>query len=157
MSDWHIYRQGKDCAQEGRVAELPAPTTQLPRAKPLPKPREPTKWEQFAQRKGIIKHKRSKDVWDDEAGEYKRRFGYKRAGDESEVPIIEAHASDQARLTTFQKLIHVSIARIVGVKEFMGAKLQEALLAANSLGMSLTNAHLRGTRQKRFPHMTAPL
>ncbi len=81
--------------QEGRVAELPEPTTQLPRAKPLPKPRAPTKWEIFAQRKGITKHKRSKDVWDEEAGEYKRRFGYKRAGDESEVPIIEASASDQ--------------------------------------------------------------
>ncbi len=77
------------------MAELPEPTTQLPRGKPLPKPRAPTKWEIFAQRKGITKHKRSKDVWDEEAGEYKRRFGYKRAGDESEVPIIEASASDQ--------------------------------------------------------------
>lgn len=77
------------------MAELPEPTTQLPRAKPLPKPRAPTKWEVFAQRKGITKHKRSKDVWDEEAGEYKRRFGYKRAGDESEVPIIEASAGDQ--------------------------------------------------------------
>ena len=87
--------------QEGRVAELPEPTTQLPRAKPLPKPRAPTKWEVFAQRKGITKHKRSKDVWDEEAGEYKRRFGYKRAGDESEVPIIEASASDQVGVSAF--------------------------------------------------------
>lgn len=79
------------------MADLPDPITALPRAKPLPKPREPTKWELFAQRKGITKRKRSKEVWDEEAGEYKRRFGYKRAGDESEVPIIEAHASDQAR------------------------------------------------------------
>ncbi len=79
------------------MADLPDPITALPRAKPLPKPREPTKWELFAQRKGITKRKRSKEVWDEEAGEYKRRFGYKRAGDESEVPIIEAHAIDQAR------------------------------------------------------------
>lgn len=79
------------------MAELPEPKTQLPRAKPLPKPRDPTKWEAFAQRKGIVKHKRSKEVWDEEAGEYKRRFGYQRAGDESEVPIIEAAAGDQAR------------------------------------------------------------
>ena len=84
------------------MAELPEPTTQLPRGKPLPKPRAPTKWEIFAQRKGITKHKRSKDVWDEEAGEYKRRFGYKRAGDESEVPIIEASASDQVGIETVQ-------------------------------------------------------
>lgn len=81
--------------QVGRIAHLPAPKTPLPRAKPLPKPRAQTKWEQFAQRKGIVKKKRSKEVWDEEAGEYRRRFGYKRAGDESEVPIIEATADDK--------------------------------------------------------------
>ncbi len=79
------------------MAHLPEPTTALPRAKPLPKPRAPTKWEQFAQRKGIVKKKRSKELWDEEAGEYRRRFGYKRAGDESEVPIIEATADDKVR------------------------------------------------------------
>jgi regulator of ribosome biosynthesis len=83
--------------QEGRIAHLPEPTTALPRAKPLPRPRAPTKWEQFAQRKGIVKKKRSKEVWDEESGEYRRRFGYKRAGDESEVPIIEASADDKVR------------------------------------------------------------
>ncbi len=83
--------------QEGRIAHLPAPTTPLPRAKPLPQPRAPTKWEAFAQRKGIVKKKRSKEVWDEDTGEYRRRFGYKRAGDESQVPIIEASADDKVR------------------------------------------------------------
>lgn len=46
----------------GRIAQLPPPSTPLPRAKPLPKPREPTKWEAFAQRKGIVKRKRGKEV-----------------------------------------------------------------------------------------------
>ena len=55
----------------------------------------------FAQRKGITKRKRGKEVWDEEAGDYKRRFGYKRAGDESEMPIIEAAASDQASSCIF--------------------------------------------------------
>lgn len=36
-------------------------------------------------------------VFDEEAGEYRRRHGYKRAGDEAEVPIIEASASDAVR------------------------------------------------------------
>ena len=80
--------------QVGRIAQLPKPTTPLPRAKPVPQPRQPTKWEAFAQRKGIVKRKRGREVFDEDAGEYRRRHGYKRAGDESEVPIIEASASD---------------------------------------------------------------
>jgi regulator of ribosome biosynthesis len=81
----------------GRIAHLPKPTTPLPRAKPLPAPREPTKWEAFAQRKGIVKRKRGREVFDEEAGEYRRRHGYKRAGDEADVPIIEASTSDAVR------------------------------------------------------------
>ena len=88
--DWRV-------CQVGRVAQLPKPTTPLPRAKPVPQPRQPTKWEAFAQRKGIVKRKRGREVFDEEAGEYRRRHGYKRAGDESEVPIIEASASDAVR------------------------------------------------------------
>ena len=37
----------------GRLVKLPSPLIQLPREKPLPKPRPPTKWEIFAQRKGL--------------------------------------------------------------------------------------------------------
>ena len=79
----------------GRMALLPAPTTVLPRAKPLPKPRAPTKWEVFAQRKGIQKRKRSKEVWDEGAGELKRRHGYQRANDPEAVPILDAKATDK--------------------------------------------------------------
>ena len=42
-------------AAVGRIASLPPPTTVLPREKPVPKPRPPTKWEVFAQKKGIVK------------------------------------------------------------------------------------------------------
>ncbi|CAK0734961.1 hypothetical protein CVIRNUC_000508 [Coccomyxa viridis] len=99
-----LFQLPSEAIPEGRIAQLPEPTTQLPRAKPLPKPREPTKWEVFAQRKGITKRKRGKEVWDEEAGDYKRRFGYKRAGDESELPIIEAAASDQVGEDPFAAL-----------------------------------------------------
>ena len=79
------------------MAHLPKPSAPLPRAKPLPKPREPTKWEAFAQRKGIVKRKRGREVFDEEAGEYRRRHVYKRSGDEADVPIIEASTSDAVR------------------------------------------------------------
>ncbi len=79
----------------GRVVELPPPLTVLPREKPLPKPRPPTRWEEYAKTKGIVKRKRSARVWDEDAGEWRGRHGYKRAGDPNEVPVIEAKAWEQ--------------------------------------------------------------
>jgi regulator of ribosome biosynthesis len=79
----------------GRIAELPAPTTALPREKPLPKPRPPTKWEIFAQRKGIQKRKRSTLEFDETNQEWRRRYGYKRVDDENDVPIIDAGRGEE--------------------------------------------------------------
>jgi len=47
------------------VTKLPAPTFLLPREKPAPKPRPPTKWEAYAKEKGLTKRKKAKLVWDD--------------------------------------------------------------------------------------------
>lgn len=47
------------------VIRLPEPTTQLPREKPLPQAKPLTRWEKFANDKGIVKKKRSKMVWDE--------------------------------------------------------------------------------------------
>jgi hypothetical protein len=79
----------------GRLAQLPAPATPLPREKPVPKVKALTKWQQFAQKKGIVKRKRSKLAWDEDAGEWKRRHGYKKANDDEAVPIIEARPGDE--------------------------------------------------------------
>merc|ERR1712010_268390 len=49
----------------GVVVELPKPQTVLPREKPVPKPKPLTRWQKFAQEKGITKQKRSKMVWDE--------------------------------------------------------------------------------------------
>ncbi|KAI0774522.1 RRS1-domain-containing protein [Fomes fomentarius] len=67
------------------VSQLPPPTTQLPRAKPLPKPKPPTKWEQFAKAKGIQKKRRDKKVWDEEKQEWVDRWGWKGANKDKEV------------------------------------------------------------------------
>ncbi|CAI9778975.1 unnamed protein product [Fraxinus pennsylvanica] len=50
--------------RDGPMVKLPAPTTRLPREKPLPKPRPPTKWELFAEKKGIKKRKQDKLAFD---------------------------------------------------------------------------------------------
>ncbi|CDO73793.1 hypothetical protein BN946_scf185015.g122 [Trametes cinnabarina] len=64
---------------DGPLAQLPAPTTQLPRAKPLPKPKPMTKWEKFAKAKGIQKKRRDKKIWDEEKQEWVDRWGWKGA------------------------------------------------------------------------------
>ena len=85
-----MFNLPSEPADVGRLAQLPTPTTLLPREKPIPKPRPPTKWELFAQKKGITKQKRSKVEFDEATGEWRRRYGYKKANDEAAVPIIEA-------------------------------------------------------------------
>ena len=70
---------------DGPLAHLPPPTTQLPRAKPLPKPKPPTKWEQFAKAKGIQKTRKDKKVWDEEKQEWVNRWGWKGANKDKEV------------------------------------------------------------------------
>ena len=93
-----LFALPSEAVDVSRVAQLPAPTTALPRAKPVPKPREPTKWEKFAQQKGITKHKRSREVWDEETKELKRRHGFNSIKDDRPA-IIEAKASDQVGLS----------------------------------------------------------
>lgn len=74
---------------DGLVMALPPTTQQLPRWKPLPKPKQPTKWELFARKKGIGKYggsgkggaaleeRRKNMVYDEEKGEWVKRWGYK--------------------------------------------------------------------------------
>ncbi|KAF9297042.1 Rhodanese- sulfurtransferase [Mortierella antarctica] len=66
----------------GVMAMLPAPTTLLPREKPLPKPKPETRWEKFAKAKGIVNRKKERMVFDDASGEYKPRWGYKAINDD---------------------------------------------------------------------------
>ena len=107
-----LFALPSEPAPVGRVAALPPPTTVLPREKPLPKPRPPTKWEVFAQRKGIVKHKRSKTVLDEGSQEFKRRYGYQKANDESAIPIIEAGRDDVLGEDPFTKAKEEKRARV---------------------------------------------
>lgn len=80
----------------GRGVTLPPPTSKLPRAKPIPQPRLPTNWEQFAQKKGIQKRKRSSLAFDEGQQTWKRRYGYDRANPgETANPIMPAKPSDK--------------------------------------------------------------
>ncbi|KXJ96031.1 ribosome biogenesis regulatory protein-domain-containing protein [Microdochium bolleyi] len=68
-------------APTGVLLSLPAATTPMPREKPLPPPKEPTKWELFAARKGIKPKTREQrrmrnQVFNEQTGEYERTWGF---------------------------------------------------------------------------------
>jgi hypothetical protein len=60
-----IWELPTERVEEAIVAKLPAQTFVLPREKPLPKPKPLTKWQKYAQEKGITKTKKSKLTWDE--------------------------------------------------------------------------------------------
>lgn len=88
---------------DGPIIKLPPPTTRLPRQQHLPKPRPPTKWEQFAQKKGIKNRKKDKIAYDEKSGTWKRTYGYDRANDANDVPIIVAKPTDEPGTDPFEK------------------------------------------------------
>lgn len=84
-----IWKEPTERVEEAIVVKLAAPATPLPREKPPPKPKPPTKWEEFAKLKGIQKKKKTNLVWDETAKEWRRRWGYKRAKDDTKEWLIE--------------------------------------------------------------------
>ncbi|KAI3928311.1 hypothetical protein MKW98_023912 [Papaver atlanticum] len=88
---------------DGPIVTLPAPTTRLPREKPLPVRRPPTAWETFAKTKGIKNRKKDKVVYDEQTHSWKRRHGYDRVNDDKDVPIIEAKMTDEPGEDPFAK------------------------------------------------------
>lgn len=78
---------------------LPPPTTPLPREKPLPAEKAPTKWEKFAAKKGIKdKKKEGKLVFDEETQEWVPKWGYKGRNKEGEQDwIVEVDDKKESR------------------------------------------------------------
>ena len=64
-----------------------------------PAPKKKTRWEEYSQKKGIQKRKKGRMAWDETAKEWKPRWGYKRANDDTKEWLIEV--PDQAGKTYF--------------------------------------------------------
>lgn len=107
-----IWKLPTERVEEVIVAKLPEPVTPLPREKPPPKPRPPTKWEQFAKLKGIQKKKKTNLVWDENAKEWKRRWGYKRANDNTKEWLIEVPETADPNDDQFAKRIKAKKERV---------------------------------------------
>jgi regulator of ribosome biosynthesis len=90
-----VFTLPTETVEDTVVAQLPKPTTILPREKPLPKEKPPTKWELFAKLKGIQNRKKSRMVYDEASKEYRPRYGYKRANDDTKDWLIEVKDNEK--------------------------------------------------------------
>lgn len=79
--------------KEGVLISLPEASTRLPREKPVPEAKPPTKWERFAAKKGIkpkTREQRRNLVLDEESKQWRPKWGYgginKKGQDD---PIVE--------------------------------------------------------------------
>ncbi|OAA32837.1 ribosome biogenesis protein [Moelleriella libera RCEF 2490] len=79
--------------KDGVLLALPPPSTALPREKPLPAAKAQTKWERFAEKKGIkpkTREQRRNLAYDEQSGEWGRKWGYKGLNKKGEDdPIVE--------------------------------------------------------------------
>ncbi|XP_019943133.2 ribosome biogenesis regulatory protein homolog [Paralichthys olivaceus] len=107
-----LWKQPTERVEEAIVAKLPAPVTPLPREKPPPKPRPPTKWEQFAKLKGIQKKKKTNLVWDENAKDWRRRWGHKRANDDTKEWLIEVPQTADPNEDQFAKRVKAKKERV---------------------------------------------
>ncbi|KAM7369933.1 hypothetical protein PAMP_011221 [Pampus punctatissimus] len=107
-----IWKQPPERVEEAIVVKLPDPTTPLPREKPPPKPKPPTKWEEFAKLKGIQKKKKTNLVWDETAKEWRRRWGYKRAKDDTKDWLIEVPETADPNEDQFAKRVKAKKERV---------------------------------------------
>ncbi|KAH6619528.1 ribosomal biogenesis regulatory protein [Chaetomium sp. MPI-SDFR-AT-0129] len=82
----------------GVLLSLPAPHTPLPREKPVPAPKAETKWAAFAKRRGIkpkTREQRRNLQYNEESGEFERRWGYKGANKAGQDDAIVELSSKQ--------------------------------------------------------------
>ncbi|KAJ3138152.1 protein transport protein S31 [Physocladia obscura] len=94
-----------DSKEGGAVlAQLPVPTTRLPRALPAPSVNaSSTRWEQFAKLKGITKKKKTRREFDETTGRLKVRYGFDERADRSVVPsdwLVEVKNTSAAAQTS---------------------------------------------------------
>lgn len=96
----------------GVTARLPRPVTSLPREKPLPENKPKSKWERFADEKGIkAKGKRGRMIFDEASQAYLPRYGYKSKNNDDpwciEVPHNAPDNEDQ-----YEKLHKAKVERV---------------------------------------------
>ncbi|GIX63120.1 ribosome biogenesis regulatory protein [Babesia caballi] len=94
-----IFSLARITTPDGVFASLPKEDAiTMPRMYPLPKPKPKTRWQLFAEARGIKKHKRSRKVFDKATNDWVPRWGYKsiKKGLAHKPPIVEVKDADHA-------------------------------------------------------------
>lgn len=68
-----------------------------------PQSKPKTKWEEFAEKKGIQNTKRDRMIWEDETQSWKPRWGYKRGKDEQSDWVQELKDGDDPTVDKFHE------------------------------------------------------
>lgn len=90
-----LYDLPQEEDEEGLFIETPKPENLLPREKPVPKPKEPSKWELLAKRKGIKSKDKDKLVYSEQHDEFRTRYGYKSKNEVPEDWVIEQKQNEE--------------------------------------------------------------
>uniref|UniRef100_A0A1B0DDR1 Ribosome biogenesis regulatory protein n=1 Tax=Phlebotomus papatasi TaxID=29031 RepID=A0A1B0DDR1_PHLPP len=99
-----LWQQPTETVEESVLAQLPAPNHKLPRERKIPEPKPLTKWQKFAQEKGIKKQPRMKKVYDQEQEKWVPTYGYKRAAAEKDRDwVLEVPGNADPMEDQFQK------------------------------------------------------
>lgn len=115
--------------------QLPEPTTELPREKPVPKPKPPTKWEQFAAKKGIQKKaKDGKLVYDEATDKWVPKWGYKGKNKELDSQWLVEVDDKDIKKTGDELLDPRKLARAERVKLVKKNQKQQEKNAKRALG-----------------------
>ncbi|KAJ1737105.1 Rhodanese- sulfurtransferase [Coemansia sp. Benny D160-2] len=99
--------------EDSVYASLPRARTVLPREKPVPKEKPLTRWEKFAKIKKIQNRKKSRMVFDEEAGEWRPRYGFKGVNNDDQRPwLLEVPGNADQYADQFQAKREEKKARI---------------------------------------------
>lgn len=139
---------------------LPEPIYQLPRSKPIPKPKPLTKWQKFAKEKGIKKKKKPKLIWDEESQKWIPRFGYKKNKAEKEktwVREIPQNADPNEILSKNKKKEKIAkneYRRLLNIKRahLITDDNQSSKTLATSLAVAKASTSSLGKSQKKLPN-----
>lgn len=99
-----LFKLPTERVEDTLVVKLPKAIMTLPREKPLPKKKTPTKWEAYALLKGIHKTKKSRKVWDDVAKEWRYSWGKDKVSSKSKQWLIELNKDEKNDTDMFEKV-----------------------------------------------------
>ena len=148
-----IFNLETEASDVGRLAVLPEGETPLPRYRPVPKPKPETKWQKFAKEKGIKNKKRERMLWDEQKKEWRPRYGYQRANDETRDWAIEVGPNDNPYEDPFQarkvakkeRILKNKLKQLGNIERAAGKKVPHGLKP----NLADTGAHVGGGNNRK--------